>query len=456
MKKNELLCYDDNIIRILQVNENQILVIDCNKMYMPVWKSSEELAAYKTVTEQKLYEIYGLECEDEEDIETDRRQIMYQRYTMIAGIFPFIGDTKQRNLAIENISSEYNISKQSIRKYMCKYLVFQNIQVLLPKKRKNEKELSQDEKNMRWSLNKFFYNYKKNSLKTAYTLMLKEKYCDITGKLNEEYPSFYQYRYFYRKTRKMQNYYISRNGLTNYQRNNRPCTGDRVQEYAPYIGTGMVDATICDIYLVNDSGQVVGRPILTACIDAYSGLCCGYSLGWEGGIYSLRDMCLNIITDKKEYCKSYGIEITKDEWDSSEMPSKIVSDQGAEYVGYTFEQLAELGITIVNLPAYRPELKGPVEKFFDILQSFYKKYLKGKGVIEPDYQERGAHDYRKDACLTMEMFEEVIIRCVLHYNTRHVLENYPFTEDMIKAGVRPYANCIWNYGKKMIDNTTIW
>ena len=234
--------------------------------------------------------------------------------------------------------------------------------------------------------------------------MLKEKYCDVSGVLVKEYPSFYQYRYFYRKTRKMQNYYISRNGLTNYQRNNRPCTGDRVQQYAPYIGTGMVDATICDIYLVNESGELVGRPILTACIDAYSGLCCGYSLGWEGGIYSLRDMCLNIVTDKREYCKSFGIEIAEEEWNSKEMPLKIVSDQGAEYVGYTFEQLAELGITIVNLPAYRPELKGSVEKFFDTVQSFYKKHLKGKGVIELDYQERGAHDYRKDACLTMEIF----------------------------------------------------
>lgn len=50
--------------------------------------------------------------------------------------------------------------------------------------------------------------------------------------------------------------------------------------------------------------------------------------------------------------------------------------------------MAELGITIVNLPAYHQELKGSVEKFFDTVQSFYKKHLKGNGVIEPDYQER--------------------------------------------------------------------
>ena len=79
---------------------------------------------------------------------------------------------------------------------------------------------------MHWALNKFFYTQKKNSLTTAYTMMLKEKYCSSVGELAENFPTFYQFSYFYRKTRKMQNYYISRKGLTNYQRNNRPLTGE--------------------------------------------------------------------------------------------------------------------------------------------------------------------------------------------------------------------------------------
>ena len=99
-------------------------------------------------------------------------------------------------------------------------------------------------------LNKFFYTTKKQSLMTAYTMMLKEKYCDSLGVLTKEYPSFYQFRYFYRKTRNLQNFYISRDGLKNYQRNNRPLVGEGVQEFAPAVGTGMFDATVCDIYLV--------------------------------------------------------------------------------------------------------------------------------------------------------------------------------------------------------------
>ena len=99
----------------------------------------------------------------------------------------------------------------------------------------------------------------------------------------------------------MRNEKISRNGLSYYQRNERPLLGDGVHQFANAVGVGMLDSTVADIYLVNDSGQIVGRPILTACIDAYSGLCCDYSLGWEGGTYSLNQLMINIIKDKKHH-----------------------------------------------------------------------------------------------------------------------------------------------------------
>ena len=153
----------------------------------------------------------------------------------------------------------------------------------------------------------------------------------------------------------------------------------------------------------------------------------------------------NIITNKIVLCKKFGIDITADDWDCDKLPATLVTDMGKEYVSTTFEQIADLGVTVVNLPTYRPELKGLVEKFFDVVQSLYKPHLKGKGVINPDFQERGAKDYRKEACLTMAEFEKIIIKCILHYNTKRVIENFPYSEDMISEGVKPYSNCIWNY-----------
>lgn len=132
--------------------------------------------------------------------------------------------------------------------------------------------------------------------------MLQHFYCNADGSLKEQYPSYYQFRYFYRKYNKKETEYISRNGLSYYQRNQRPLTGDGVQAFAPTIGMGMLDATVCDIYLVNESGAIVGRPILTLCVDAYSGVICGYSLSWEGGIYSLRNLGLTDEIRKSVAC----------------------------------------------------------------------------------------------------------------------------------------------------------
>ena len=67
-------------------------------------------------------------------------------------------------------------------------------------------------------------------------------------------------------------------------------------EFAQNIGIGMLDSTICDIYLVDEVGNLLGRPILTACVDAYSQLCCGFALTWEGGMISLRKLMENVIT----------------------------------------------------------------------------------------------------------------------------------------------------------------
>lgn len=450
LKKNMLLKKkngEDLLYRILAVQDEKILVIDCIKKTMPVWVEIGKLDDF--VEEQEAQGSCQSEADDFdilEDYSPDVRKIIYQRYNIISAILPFVADEAMRSELITKIAEEHGISKQSVRKYLCGYLASQDIRSLAPQERNTDRVLTQDEKNMRKALNKYYYTTKKRTLKNVYTMMLRDSYCDGEGKLFGTYPSFYQFRYFFRKYNTKQTEYISRNGLSYYQRNQRPLVGDGVQAFAPHVGVGMLDATVLDIYLINEAGGIVGRPILTACVDAYSGLCCGYSLSWEGGVYSLRDLMLNVITDKVEHCRSFGIEINREDWNCRKLLGKFVTDMGSEYKSGNFEQITDLGVQIVNLPSYRPELKSKVEKFFDCIQSYYRNQLKGKGVVEPDFQERGVHDYRKDACLTMADFEKIIIHCILFYNCKRVLENFPYTEEMLSQGIKPYANEIWNYG----------
>lgn len=448
MQKNDLIRNECSVYRILSIDKDRVLAIDCLKRNMPKWYPVDNLCG-DVVTEQDLIGLSNVEIFDPDALDAATRKIVHERYTVIAGVLPFLTDEKMRSAVISRIADEHEICKQTVRNYLCLYLAFQNISALAPKRIEDERPLSKDEKNMRWALNKFFYTKNQNSLPTAYTMMLKEKYSDETGILLPDFPTFNQFRYFYRKHKKLQTYYISRNGIKNYQRNSRPLIGDGVREFAPAIGVAMLDSTICDIYLVDEANNLIGRPILTACVDAYSGLCCGYALSLEGGVQSLRRLLTSVIANKTDLCKQFGIIINEDDWCCSQLPATLVTDKGSEYKSANFEQIVELGVRLINLPPYRPELKGSVEKFFDIVQDLYKPHLKGKGVIDPDFQERGAHDYRKDACLTLEAFEKILLRCIVYYNCNRVIENFPYTEEMLADNVQPTASAIWNWSMKL-------
>lgn len=448
MKVNDVFRKGETTYRVLAIRDDSILCINCSKTHMPVWMPASELVSCTQGGQPKI----------QKDLKIQQRQVAHERFTMIAPVLAFLTDDTERNRILNKVSEEYGISKPTLKRYLCRYLVYQDISALAPAEREQRNELSQDQKNMRWALNKYYYTPKKSKLSEVYIKLLKEKYCDAQGNLPEEYPSLRQFRYFEQKYRKQENYLISRNGLKNYQRNDRPLLGEGVQEFAPFVGVGMLDATVCDIYLVNREGLVVGRPILVAGVDANTSLCYGYCLLWEGGVYSLQQLVLSFISDKVELCRSMGISIGKRQWPVCSLPGVMVTDMGSEYVGETFEQITELGVTLINLPAYRPDLKGPVEKLFDLVQETYKDALKGKGVIMPDFQERGAHDYRKDACLTLDEFERIVVRCIVFYNSERIVTDYPYTEEMLRLQVKPYASDIWEYkvretGTNLIDVT---
>lgn len=106
--------------------------------------------------------------------------------------------------------------------------VINELTSLADKCRSKERPLTNDEKIMRWSLNKFYYTRYKNKLTDCYVMMLKEKYTDENGKLLSDHPSINQFRYFFNKTRKKQTEIISREGIKEYQLNHRPLLGEGI------------------------------------------------------------------------------------------------------------------------------------------------------------------------------------------------------------------------------------
>ena len=459
MQRNDLIRWRGSLYRILVLQDNEVLMIDCLKRTMPVWHTFSEFSQDVVfIDSQALQEDTGVVLECFENACVRRQNEAHKRFSLIANLTSVIGERKVYTQLLNEISVLNDISKQTLRRYLCDYLTFQDIACLLPEETVSKcRELTAEEKTFRWALNRWFYNQDRHSLQWTYNQMLREKYCDENGKLLPDRPSFNQFRYYYRKTRSEQNYLISRNGIGDYKRNSRPRLGDCLQARFPNIGTGMLDGTVCDIYLVDDSGNVIGRPVLTACIDAHTSLCCGYCVSWEAGTYNLRNLMMNTICDKREWCKQHNIIIDQAAWPCSSLPGVMITDKGSEYISENFSQITELGVTLIDLEPFRPDLKPMVEKFFDIIQSYFKNELKGCGVVEKDFGDRTNRiDYRKQACLSMKQFETVLIRSIIYYNSSRTLENYPYTQEMLDKGLTPTATGVWSFkqsesGTNLID-----
>ena len=159
-----LIKKDDRIIRVLEIKGDHKLIINCSQKSMPTWIAEEDLNGYVPCAADEL----SSEPPRFEDLTPQQQRYAHERYTLIAGIIPFLGDKKLRNEAISRIAESRNISKQTIRHYLHRYLVSQNIAALAPPPKGQRDELTADEKNMRWALNKFYYTRQKNSLATAY------------------------------------------------------------------------------------------------------------------------------------------------------------------------------------------------------------------------------------------------------------------------------------------------
>ena len=439
----------ESIYRCLNVANDKCLIIDCVKRSLPYWADNSFLDEYEEIDEETLLKALGVVLPTISQLNQKQLKIMHFRFGSISPCLVKVVNENERRLLMYRASLDYEVSIQTIRHRLCDYLTFQNITILAPVSRK-AKPLSEDEKNFRWALNKYFYNSKKLSLNQTYKFLVRDKYLDLNGKIMQNCPKFHQFRYFYYKTRSESNYIISRLGRGEYDRNFRPLLGDSVRHYFPTIGYGMLDSTICDIFLVNDNGELIGRPIMTACIDAYSTMCLGYSLGWEGGINSLTKLMNNVVANKTEWCKRFGIEIKEEDWNCHWLPHKLITDKGKEYVSNTFSQLADLGIELINLEPYRPELKSMVERFFGLIQASFKKELINKGVVLKDFGDRGAFDYRKNACLTLEQFEKVLILCIIHYNCGRVID-LPYGVNSKEHAKDLWNTCLNDHRDTLID-----
>lgn len=297
---------------------------------------------------------------------------------------------------------------------------------------------------------------KKLSITDCYHQCLKLHFCDLvlndeTGRqdlvLREAHPSIWQFRYWLEQDNDL--YALARKRRTPrvYDKDSRGILGTSLDEV---IGPGsryQIDATIADIYLVSrfDRRKIVGRPVVYVIIDVFSRMITGLYVGLEGPSWVGAMMALaNAASPKAKWCRSFGVEISEADWPCQSLPSALLADRG-EMLGPKSDTLIQrFGVRIENTPPYRADWKGIVERRFGLIHAAFGPYT--PGFVEPNFRERGAHDYRLDATLDLDEFTALIINIVLYYNNQHVLSGYVRDPQMIADEVSAVPIELWDWG----------
>jgi transposase InsO family protein len=260
-----------------------------------------------------------------------------------------------------------------------------------------------------------------------------------------EVPSFGQVHYWYYKQRNLTETITAREGIRRFNLRHRALGGDAAAD-APGPGSVFqIDSTPANINLVSslDSTRPIGRPVLYFIVDVFTRMIVGYTVTLEEESYPVAMLALeNALTNKVEYCASYGIQILPEEWPCHHIPEAVVADRG-EMISKNANHLAdELGIQITNTPAHRPDLKAFVERSFRSAQDEVIHHL--PGAVHQRH-ERGDRDERLDAVLTLEDFRKIVIHFILCFN-RSRIEGFRPQEFMLTDKVEPRPIDLWSWG----------
>ena len=434
--------YDNITYKLLKTVEDGAWLIDFEKPASPQYVSFEKLEDFTAapVPEKRL---------DESDV-SDKRLAVGQRrkktIQLLTDTQICIDNALLRNRFAAGIAKEYGISTRTVLRYYYKYLAYGEKGLLPMNRVYNAKSETADQRKMTQALNRYYYSPKKMPLKMVYEKMLVDAYITENGSIDDAHPSFSAFRYFFDKKKSVTKYVISRQGISDYQKNYRPLTG-KGDSGILEIGTYEMDATIADIYIVSSyNRKPIGRPYVYLAVDVASRLIAGVYVGLEGTSDSVLQCIANAAEDKVDFCAKYGIDITKDMWPSSGLPDMICTDRGNDFMSDRVKQLCEMfGMEITSLPAYRPDLKGYVEKAFDCIQRRYKPHLRGLGVIDGKVGERGVPSYIAQARLDLREFTKVVIECILYYNSAKVINSFIRPPEMSASNTRHIAADIWKW-----------
>lgn len=460
-----------NVVNIINLDEEKmpsIIEIDdfCNQIHDGTIEILEEDNYTVTVPEEKLNE-------KEKEIRDSNLKIIND---LLEKVNFEIGNRTKLNENMKLIAEENNLTKRTIQTYLIRYLArgrtpnallpdyykcggegkeknLGDKKVGAPKKRDKKSgegiNVTSDIKEIFEKAVKKFYKKSNKNIRKTYEMMIDEYFTDEEGnrKPKGDLPTERQFRYWFKKNYKIEEYITSREGQKGYNLNVRPLLGNSMQDASYPTALFQIDSTKGDVSLVSryNSDLKIGTPIIYIVIDVYSRLITGFYVGVENASWACVMMAIyNCTRNKVVFCKEHDIEIEENEWNAQELPEAILTDRGTEFTGKNIENLVNtFGIDVKNTPPYRADLKGIVERVFKDINDAFRQLVPG-AIMSPN-RSRGEKDPDKEACLNIEEVNRIVIQCILKHNNRF-MDSYKRDTNMIEDNIEPIPTQIWEWG----------
>lgn len=193
-------------------------------------------------------------------------------------------------------------------------------------------------------------------------------------------------------------------------------TGQGLRARRPLL-LGAMDHTQVDYHVaVNFKGwRLLGRPWLTKIMDVHSRCIVGWVLSFEPpSLYSVTECIKRANRPKLRMADRFP-----DRPELVEIHGKfdeIIVDNGWEFTGTSFESaMVDMGVSVRGAPVRSPTFKAIIERYFGTLNTRLHRKLPG-GTFPIEQLRAWDLDPRKDAVLTLEQVEDLLISAIGTYH----------------------------------------
>lgn len=460
----------------LEGDENQVAE---EKMDSPVINvNTHEIRKIKTNifiehVKDKLYESVSKEADHSYTVLPEEMEIVNKRADILDSIIIEEEERIERLLTKRMPKNKFDtkaillgVSKRQLRRMLLSYLLSGRNKFSLVDQRKNnsrpKNSHSKDYENPRNDVDeilkyglKMFVKYGKPGM--AYDAVLRRYFREPVEApdgssvkmvtLPEEERSV-SYKMLYNYIRKhTEDYSCMGKDERDKQNNNRQLVGNSrtgVYELGQIVEADEMELG-CYVVDQNDGETVLGKAVVYCMVEVLSGICIGAYVSLENNsMRGFQQVFLSLLEPHKNQTKGYNIDYDEEDWPSMIVPNEIRCDRGSEYMSKAYSKaMGELGIRNTPVPPGCGSLKGVVESFNGLVQTYLKAQLKNNGYVEDKY--RGGDLAKGAACLTLEEIRGLVYQSVILYN-RRVFEGL-IDKKYVDNDVSPTPKGIFAYEK---------